>query len=428
MKNFVLISPNFPRTYFRFAQALKKDGFRVLGVGDEPYDSLAPELKESLTEYYKVNNLDNFDEEKRAVGYFQDRYGHIDYLESNNEYWLRKDSILRDIFNIDTGLREHELDHYQKKSEMKQSFEKAGVKVAPYILVGDHNELVNFAKKHGYPLFIKSDIGVGAAISYKIKNLEDLEAFYAEKDANISYICETYVTGDIVTFDGVADKDSNVVFYSSMVCPPSISDVAKAGLDMFYYVNKKPDPNLVKAGHAAVKAFRIRKRFFHFEFFKVTMEREGFFQIGDIVGLEVNIRPPGGYTPDMINFGNSLNCYQIYADVMAEIEPEKANGDKYYLATASRRWGKNYFYTDEDIFRTFQKELCNTGIYPDVLADCMGNKFYMAKFSNKKDMEVFHAYVNKLVEPSSGSKKKSSMFNKDGNSYENICDTHIDGA
>ena len=105
MKNFVLISPNFPETYYQFAVALKNVGFRVLGIGDQPYDELRPELKEALHEYYKVNVLDNFDEEKAAVGYFERKYGHIDYIESNNEYWLRKDSILRDLFSKNIGYK-----------------------------------------------------------------------------------------------------------------------------------------------------------------------------------------------------------------------------------------------------------------------------------------------------------------------------------
>ena len=70
MKNFVFISPNFPETYYRFVVALQKNGFRVLGVGDQPYDSLNPELKAALTEYYLCNDMDNFDNEVRAIQYF----------------------------------------------------------------------------------------------------------------------------------------------------------------------------------------------------------------------------------------------------------------------------------------------------------------------------------------------------------------------
>ena len=79
MQNFVFISPHFPDSFYRFVVALKNNGFRVLGVGDAPYDSLPYELKSALTEYYLCNDMDNFDNEVRAVQYFQDKYGHIDY-------------------------------------------------------------------------------------------------------------------------------------------------------------------------------------------------------------------------------------------------------------------------------------------------------------------------------------------------------------
>ena len=52
MQNFVLISPNFPDTYYMFAEALKINGFRVLGIGDCPYERLAWELKTCLDDYY----------------------------------------------------------------------------------------------------------------------------------------------------------------------------------------------------------------------------------------------------------------------------------------------------------------------------------------------------------------------------------------
>ena len=116
MKNFVFISPHFPDSFYRFVVALKKNGFRVLGIGDDPYENLRPELKEALTEYYVCYNMDNFDNEVKAVKYFEDKYGHIDYLESNNEYWLDKDAKLREMFGIITGPMGDEIDFYNHKS------------------------------------------------------------------------------------------------------------------------------------------------------------------------------------------------------------------------------------------------------------------------------------------------------------------------
>ena len=109
MKNFIFISPNFPENYWRFCRALKNDGWRVLGIGDQPYDELLPELRDSLHEYYKVSNLENYDEVFRAVAFFTFVYGKIDYLESNNEYWLERDAILRTEFNITTGFQKSDI-------------------------------------------------------------------------------------------------------------------------------------------------------------------------------------------------------------------------------------------------------------------------------------------------------------------------------
>ena len=427
MKNFVLISPNFPETYYQFAKALRKDGFRVLGVGDQPYDELKPELRESLHEYYKVNNLDNWDEEKEAVGYFERKYGHIDYLESNNEYWLRKDSKLRDLFSIDTGLKEHELDRYQRKSLMKESFQKAGVKVAPYILVNDHESFKAFADKYGFPLFVKPDIGVGAEESFKLSNIDELEDFFHKKPENVQYICETFVSGDIVTFDGVADINSNVVFMASLECPPSISDILISGKEFCYYSNPFIDPKFEKIGRATVKAFELKKRCFHIEFFRVN-KKNSFADVGDIVGLEVNIRTPGGYTPDMHDYANSVNLYQIYADVMADLDPHPVCEPKYYCATASRRDGVEYFFTDDDVRRTYKNNIVGDGRYPDVLSGVMGNKFFMARFTDVKDVLVFNDYVGRKPMKDTSHNGKT-MFNKDkSSSSDNICDTHIDGA
>lgn len=427
MKNFVFISPNFPETYYRFCVGLKKAGFRVLGVGDQPYDELNPALKEALTEYYKVLNLDNFDEEKEAVGYFERKYGHIDYLESNNEYWLRKDSILRDLFSIDTGLHSSELDDYQRKSFMKKHFQEAGVKVAPYMLVSDLESLKEFAKKYDFPLFVKPDIGVGAEESYKIKNLEELEAFYTKKDPNCQFICETFVTGDIVTFDGLADSDSNVVYFTSLECPPSISDILIEGGDMFYYCNPFLDKKFAELGKATIKAFKLKKRFFHIEYFRVTKARKGLFKVGDIVGLEINVRSPGGYSPDMHNFANSIDCYDLYGQVMADNHPKVKMEPKFYLPTGARRDNVEYFYSDEDVLRTYKNNICNSGRYPKVLSGVMGDRFFMAKFSSVEEVMTFKEYVNRRVGYSSCSSSGGNKFNKvadDGN----ICDNHIDGA
>ena len=66
---------------------------------------MTQELKDSLNVYYKVNSLENYDEVYKAVEYFRDNFGKIDWLESNNEYWLERDARLRTDFNINSGFK-----------------------------------------------------------------------------------------------------------------------------------------------------------------------------------------------------------------------------------------------------------------------------------------------------------------------------------
>ena len=78
MKNFIFISPNFPTNYWKFCAELKKNGMNVLGIGDCPYDDLMPELRGSLSEYFKVSSLENYEEVFRAVAFLTYRHGKID--------------------------------------------------------------------------------------------------------------------------------------------------------------------------------------------------------------------------------------------------------------------------------------------------------------------------------------------------------------
>ena len=101
--NFIYISPQFPKTNWYFCDWLSKNGVRVLGIGDTPYDQLDPLLKNALVEYYYVPSMESYADMFRAVAYYAFKYGRIDWIESNNEYWLEQDAKLREDFNVKTG-------------------------------------------------------------------------------------------------------------------------------------------------------------------------------------------------------------------------------------------------------------------------------------------------------------------------------------
>ena len=148
--NFVYISPHFPKTNWEFCDRLKQNGVTVLGIADVEYNELDEKLKNALTEYYKVSSLENYDEVLKAVGYFTFKYGKIDWLESNNEYWLEQDAKLRTDFNITTGIKTDKIHNIKEKSAMKSSYEKGGISTAAYHMVSTLEEAEKLAKDEVY--------------------------------------------------------------------------------------------------------------------------------------------------------------------------------------------------------------------------------------------------------------------------------------
>ncbi len=208
--NFVFLSPHFPPNYYQFCVHLRQLGANVLGIADASFDALRPELKSALTEYYRVSDMSNYDELLRALGYFTQRYGKLDRLDSHNEYWLEIEGRLRTDFNI-FGLRTPDLPKIKQKSEMKRVFNKAGINTARGMITRDLQTARQFIEEVGYPVIAKPDIGVGANKTYKIENDRDLKRFFAEKPSD-DYFMEEFIEGTIVTFDGLTDRTGKPVF------------------------------------------------------------------------------------------------------------------------------------------------------------------------------------------------------------------------
>ena len=235
---------------------------------------------------------------------------------------------------------------------------------------------------------------MGAEVDFKIKNLDDLKHFFEVKDPNVVYICEQYVYGNIISFDGVADSKSNVVFCTSNFFPPSIAEVVEEKKDVFYYTLPKVPADLLKLGKKVVKAFNVQKRFFHMEFFRLLEDIPGLGKKGEVIPLETNMRPAGGFTPDLINFANSIDCYQVWADVMAFDENRQEDKYPHYFAgCASRRDCHNYLRSDEEILEKYKDRIAAYGRYPKVLSGAMGDRYFMGKFDNEKQLNEFRDYV-----------------------------------
>ena len=392
MKNFVFISPNFPTNYWQFCMQLKNNGLRVLGIGDQPYNELLPQLRDALTEYYKVGSMENYDEVYRAVAFFISKYGRIDWLESNNEYWLERDAMLRTDFHITSGFQVEDMARIKYKSGMKPYYQAAGIPVARWHIVDDWDGCKRFIDEVNYPVVVKPDNGVGASHTYKLSNDDQLSYFLnVQLLPDVRYIMEEFIHAEVNSYDAVIDSNGNPIFETGNVTPYSIMDIVNDNDNSIYYIVKDLPDDTRAAGRATVKSFGVKSRFVHFEFFRLTEDQPGMGRKGDVVALEVNMRPCGGFSPDMMNYANSTDVYKIWADMIAFDHSTKQDGQHSFCAFAGRRDGKNFQMSHEQLVSKYAAQMRMVSRIPDALSGAMGNQMYVAVFPTKEEMDAFYA-------------------------------------
>lgn len=376
--NFLMISPHFPTNFETFAVRLRENGINTLGIADTPYDQLSENLRNNLTEYYRVDDMQDYDQVYRAVGYFAHKYGRIDRVESHNEFWLELDAQIRTDFNL-FGYKNEDMLAIKTKAQMKEVFRDAGLKVAQGAVFHNDDEARKLAKKYKFPVIIKPNSGVGASDTYKIKSAQELEEFFGYKTAGVEYIMEEFIEGDIVTFDGLTDRDGNIVFYSSLEYSTVVLDIVSNDDDMFYFVPREISPDLVKLGEKCVQAFNVKERFFHFEFFRIK-------ETGELMPLEVNCRPPGGLTIDMWNYANDFDVFKEYANIVKENKFYSEITHPWNVVYISRKANQNYVNTIDAVCEKYADNIISVQSVPGVFAKVMGENGILARTKTIEQM------------------------------------------
>ncbi len=375
--NIIFLSPHFPPNYYNFCVALRRAGANVLGIADEPYDSLRHELRAALTEYFRVEEM-TYDQLLRGVAFLTYRHGKIDRLESHNEHWLETDARLRSDFNI-PGIKADQILDMKSKTRMKAHYMAAGVPVARGRLIRTPEEAQSLIQEVGYPIVAKPDIGVGAGSTYRIDNEEQLAHFFATRPP-VDYVAEEFVRGTIISFDGLAGSDGVPVYCTSHVFSQGIMETVNEVRDLFYYSLREVPADLEELGLRTLRAFGIRERFFHLEFFRTDD--------GRLVALEVNARPPGGLTMDMFNWAIDADLYQAWANMMLG----KAVGGpwprKYHVGYAGRRRGRAYRYSFEEIRRTFGRLLIHSEQINSVFRAAIGDEGYVFRSADLDELQA----------------------------------------
>jgi len=375
--NIVLLSPHFPEHQYRYALALKEQGARVLGLGDEPPHYLAPHVRAALSDYFHVSDLHHYDELLRACGQITWRYGKIDRIDSLNEYWLETEAALRTDFNV-VGIQNHEIRLVKEKSEMKRLFQAHGIACARGETVATRQEALHFIAQTGYPVVLKPNVGVGASQTYKIESEAQLLAHFDQRPAS-GWIIEEYIAGQILTFDGLADRQGQPVFFTSMVYSDGVMEIVSRDDHVYFYTLRDIPSDLETLGRQLLEIFPVRERFFHFEFFRRHDTQE-------LVALEVNLRPSGGPSVDLYNFSHDIDLYHEWANVVLHNHFNTQVERKYFCCYAGRKHNKTYRHSHAEILWHCGDRILYHDALPGVFRPAMGDYFYV--FRSPEEAEI----------------------------------------
>jgi biotin carboxylase len=266
-----------------------------------------------------------------------------------------------------------------------------------------------FIAEVGYPVIAKPDVGVGAAATYKIHNAAELTDFFAEA-RSVDYLLEAFVGGDLYSFDGLTDRDGNIVFYTVHRFSQGIMETVNEGLDMYYYSLRDIPEGLKDVGFRTVAAFDIRERFFHIEFFSVNgamvgdlAQQEGAgAAVGGLAGdqrwvaLELNMRPPGGLTMDMFNYANDIDLYQQWANVVVSNSFTAKYTRRYHCGYAGRKRHRTYRLSHAEVLQKYNKFISHHEAISGIMAPAIGDYGYVVR---ARDLAVLLDVIEGILAP-----------------------------
>ena len=117
--------------------------------------------------------------------------------------------------------------------------------------------------------------------------------------------------------------------------------------------------------------------------------------VGDFAALEVNMRPAGGYTPDMMNFACSTDVYQIWADMVTEDRRKLPKSDDcHWCVYASRKDWHQYRHTHEEILERYGGQIVMCERMPELMWATMGCQMYTAHAYSEEEVREFIAFIH----------------------------------
>jgi hypothetical protein len=114
------------------------------------------------------------------------------------------------------------------------------------------------------------------------------------------------------------------------------------------------------------------------------------------VALEVNMRPPGGYTTDMFNYACDIDIYRTWAELLVHNRTDLNYKRDYHCCYASRKYNQHYAYSHEDILASYGTFMVQIESVPGVFSSALGDIGYIFRSTNLDELLEIVRFIHKM--------------------------------
>ena len=311
MPRVLFLSPGYPSEMPHFVRGLAEVGAEVLGVGDQPAGTLAPETRRALSDYLRVRSL--WDEAALVEEVSRWLAGRgLDRIECLWEPGMLLAARLREAFGV-PGLTVAQTVPFRNKEEMKRLLDAAGIRTPRHLTARDEAGIRAAAERIGFPLILKPIDGAGSADTYRVADADELDEAIAKVRHVRELSVEEFVDGEEYTFDTVSIQGRPAYYNIAWYRPRPLRARSEEWISPQVIALRDPDQprlrNGVEMGFAVLRALGFESGFTHMEWYQKAD--------GEVVFGEIGGRPPGAHQVDQMNYACDFDVYREWGRAVA---------------------------------------------------------------------------------------------------------------
>ncbi|MFL9680160.1 acetyl-CoA carboxylase biotin carboxylase subunit family protein [Streptomyces sp. KL110A] len=292
---------------------------RAVLVTDARSVSVEPDRRErQLAGYDEVRLVDAFhDNAALELDVLELHATHgFDRIVALGEFDLLRAARLRELLGL-PGQSVKSAQAYRDKLTMKRALLAAGLPLAPFAPVPDATSLVDFVRRHGYPVVMKPRRGGGSMGVTVLRDEAELRAYAAANpalgtDDAAQLLAETYLDHELFHIDGiVVDSVPRLVWASTQGRATCLG--ALSGEPVRSCMLDADDPLLAPLRELTTRALAALPTpdttLFHAEVFRTPD--------GELVFNEIGCRMGGGRIEESLELGFGVSLPELYVKALA---------------------------------------------------------------------------------------------------------------